>query len=348
MANLRKVRSGDPMRIPAETYNAFIDAANDTRRAGGTSTGRISGSPQSPNVIRIRNDTGEARSRYDVVAIGDPIITASQNENHFAEVVAMKGTTPTIPGDRGQWVILLEPLGAGKIGRALVAGVTACRVKMVDTDHTRCDVEDSSHTLASSTYGRGEILWTAASSDGVTDWAVVRFPVDSPTIISEITGEASGGGGLYSAKRLQFSGSGLTDASTGETWTDTILEVNGREGIHSGTRIEMTFLGVDSSGNEWYRFCDDSADSGTVNDDVAYVHAEHADAADASTWDRDDQATDERGVKVTVQTGTRYDHSATYKLYAYLRDCTFDADGHLVSIGAETRVEIDAAEDCTE
>jgi len=71
---------------------------------------------------------------------------------------------------------------------------------------------------------------------------------------AEITGESSGGG-KYSAKLLEFDGSGsLVDASPAVTWTETIIEVNGRQGIPTGTRIEMTLIGTDGSGNEWFSF----------------------------------------------------------------------------------------------
>jgi len=33
--DLRKVRSGDPLRLPARSYNAFVDAAVDLRRRQG-------------------------------------------------------------------------------------------------------------------------------------------------------------------------------------------------------------------------------------------------------------------------------------------------------------------------
>jgi len=52
-------------------------------------------------------------------------------------------------------------------------------------------------------------------------------------------------------------------------------------------------------------------------------------------------------VKVTRLWRMAYDHTGDQKLYAYYRDETYDADGRLVAVSAETRVEIDAPEACT-
>lgn len=49
-----------------------------------------------------------------------------------------------------------------------------------------------------------------------------------------------------------------------------------------------------------------------------------------------------QGVKFTVQTRTYYDHTAsTPVLYGYYRTFTFDRNGRLYSVSAETRYEID-------
>lgn len=49
-----------------------------------------------------------------------------------------------------------------------------------------------------------------------------------------------------------------------------------------------------------------------------------------------------KGVKFTVQTRTYYDHTAsTPVLYGYYRTFTFDRNGRLYSVSAETRYEID-------
>lgn len=51
-------------------------------------------------------------------------------------------------------------------------------------------------------------------------------------------------------------------------------------------------------------------------------------------------------VELWAQSRSGYFHAGDEKLYAYMRKLTFDSKGHLVSISAETRVEVDAPVDC--
>ena len=67
--------------------------------------------------------------------------------------------------------------------------------------------------------------------------------------------------------------------------------------------------------------------------------------AQADTWDRTDQGTDD-GVDILWTTRIAYNHGGDKKLYAFRRTMTFDSAGMLITMSAETRVEIDATEVC--
>ena len=63
-----------------------------------------------------------------------------------------------------------------------------------------------------------------------------------------------------------------------------------------------------------------------------------AKTGDTNAWECDGT----KGVKFTVQTRTYYDHTAsTPVLYGYYRTFTFDRNGRLYSVSAETRYTID-------
>lgn len=135
------------------------------------------------------------------------------------------------------------------------------------------------------------------------------------------------------------------DASTTliQTGTTNATEVNGRLGTPEGSIVRM----FPSAANETnYRFEFHGADeTGGSPFDISYT-GEHQEAARTGVaWDRTAQTT-YRGVKLTVQVGTAYYDAGDETLYAYMQDLQFDANGHLVSISEETRVEIDIPEDC--
>jgi len=79
--------------------------------------------------------------------------------------VVLKRTTPSRPSDIGWFVITLEPIGAGKIGRACVSGVCPALVKYEEDFHYFADITDGdSGKLTSGERGAAELLWVSGSA----------------------------------------------------------------------------------------------------------------------------------------------------------------------------------------
>jgi hypothetical protein len=144
---------------------------------------------------------------------------------------------------------------------------------------------------------------------------------------AEITGAGSPGAGTYSWKKKAGNGTGsLVDASPAFTGSENAKEANGRIGIVTGSIVWLTQIG----GNH-YIFIDDSAKAGSVKTTgIGYTPASHDTAADTNTWDRADQGST-FGARLTLQVGDSGP-------YDYLRQLTFDADGHTVLVERETRI----------
>lgn len=116
-------------------------------------------------------------------------------------------------------------------------------------------------------------------------------------------------------------------------------------------------IGVTRFGDTWLIEFDDivlpgpaaaNADTTIDPDQLAELtyNGEHAEAIESGTWDRA-SVVDMSGVRLTVQTGTAYDHESDRTLYAFVRDLTFNTDGQLVEVSAERRYIIDAPEAVT-
>jgi len=56
---------------------------------------------------------------------------------------------------------------------------------------------------------------------------------------------------------------------------------------------------------------------------------------------------DEKGLTLNLMTRVGYYHAGDKKLYGYIRTLNFAPNGRLISVSAETRIEIDAAEACS-
>ena len=172
----RKVSPGQPLAIPAEAWNASMDAARDfqrrQRRWGSTSPAVASDSA----IIIVRNDSGANRARFDVLGIDSPIFSPDDNLDTFKGRVALCGITPAVADHLGRFVVLLEPIKNGQLGAAQVSGVCPARITVAagDTAWRFADVYDGQPgSLKPCRIGSATILWKAAGTGSV--WAVVRL-----------------------------------------------------------------------------------------------------------------------------------------------------------------------------
>jgi hypothetical protein len=172
---LRKVAPGETLRIPAGAYNAFIDAAVDFQRRQREQGSQAKDVQQIPGTVYIRNDSGADRARYEVLGVSGRLFPIEGTDGSFRDATAVTGVVPTESSHKGRFVILVEPITAGRVGRALAVGVCPVMLSISDPTHLYADVADGSPAgLVSGESGAAAILW-AASSMG-TGWALVRLP----------------------------------------------------------------------------------------------------------------------------------------------------------------------------
>ena len=169
---LKKVTAGQRLEMPASTFNTFIDMARDwladQQATGGE--GRVEA--RRTGIVLVRNDSGEDCDRFAVLGIDGIVFTPTDNEEGFKDRPALKGDTPTAPDHYGKFAILLEPVAAGQLGRALLVGVVPVQIAVTDEDHRFADISDGSrNTLASTPSGAARILYQESGTG--TKWALV-------------------------------------------------------------------------------------------------------------------------------------------------------------------------------
>ena len=170
----RKVAPGERLTIPARTYNAFVDAARDYQgRQMGQEQGSTPGGKNAGTIL-VRNDSGADRERFDVLGIDSPVFTPDDDEDAFKNQVAFAGVVPTLKNHAGKFVILLEPVVTGEIGRACIVGVCPVLLDVGDEKHAFADVSDNdASVLKSGTDGSAQIVWKEDGTGQV--WGVVRM-----------------------------------------------------------------------------------------------------------------------------------------------------------------------------
>ena len=223
----RKVRPGEKIQIPAEAYNTFIDAALDYKRHKREEGGGPFQPPMGAILVKVKNESGSDRQRFDVLAIEEPIITPTDNLTEFQAEPTFRGVTPQVDEaeapHRSRFAILWEPVPQDQIAsRACIAGVTIARVNVVDESHEYADVAHGTcGYLESKPVGGAQILWKEAGT-GIR-WAVVRLGPVATDICRFRLNEQLFRCGRAVAEKIIFTGdTGWCDPSSTITVVDSL------------------------------------------------------------------------------------------------------------------------------
>ena len=113
----KKAQAGRPLEIPASTWNAMVDAARSNAESQHDQRGESDSLLRQGDIIKVRNQSGRDLDRFAVLGIDSPIILPAVNDREFKNQVAINVVLPT-ENHAGQFVILLDPMRAGRMGRA--------------------------------------------------------------------------------------------------------------------------------------------------------------------------------------------------------------------------------------
>jgi len=128
------------------------------------------------NEILVYNNSGYDITRYGILAIeGVKILPDTQGLSEFQRRPVLSGILPnwTYQSD-GKFVVCLEPIGNGKIGVAVITGVTVAPINVMNETDGYVDIFGSGmQSLASCGSGACQILYKESGTGA--KWAIVRF-----------------------------------------------------------------------------------------------------------------------------------------------------------------------------
>jgi hypothetical protein len=208
--SMKKVKSGDPLAIPAATFNTIVDAAQDFLRRQ-RSIGRTPTADRPPfETVLLKNASGADRGRFDVLGIDGPVFTPTDSLEAFTNGIALTGVTPTA-SHAGNFAVLVEPIQTGQIGRACILGACPVKVNVVSASDPFADAEAGvTSRLKSGSSGAARILWKESGTG--EKWAVVRLGnPDGGASAIPVKLTASLGGGSYTGREQVWSGSAWSD-----------------------------------------------------------------------------------------------------------------------------------------
>lgn len=246
----QRARRGDPLAIPASTYNAMLDAAEANRAAEIDAGDPLRTLPA--GWVLVRNQSGSAVARFEVLGIDAPTFTPTAAAELLDQRrIVLDGVTPAAAHLRS-FVVLQEPLPDGAIGRAVLHAPTPATVNVTNTDHTHAIAAASSTKLVSSFSGPFELVWHPGTTG------------DQPALLRPSPASAPG---VLFAVTLTQTGGTQGDASTQPSYTYTATDLAGNQ---LGTDLAPQFsraLGAHNSASHGVGYFDASGDFVLVSTD---------------------------------------------------------------------------------
>ena len=185
----RKVKSGEPLVIPATAYNAMLDAAVANMRSQSRPT-QVRGE-QGVHVL-VRNESGYPLEQFEVLGIEGPAFHPRNQPDAFQQTPVLRGVVPK-KKHKGKFVVLQEPATPGSVVRACLSGLTVVRVYVEGKEQPKtCDIEEGyTYDLTGGSSGGASILWI---EDGIgAKWALIRIGHGDVSTLFPVTLKKSGG-----------------------------------------------------------------------------------------------------------------------------------------------------------
>ena len=167
------VQPGDELTIAARDWNTLLEMAADYRLGGGAGKRNLRNSTSRGVVVPVKNNTGDDLARYHAMGIGTPLFTHTDNAQTFLNDMAFNGESQSNVY-LGQFAVAQESIPDGKIGNAMIHGVTVAEITVGDATHTHVDVDGAGGTkLVSGFAGSGQIIYKESGTG--TKWSIIRI-----------------------------------------------------------------------------------------------------------------------------------------------------------------------------
>jgi hypothetical protein len=195
---LRTIAPGEPFQPSASRENAWTAAARWVRdrqvsiAGGGTSN-------LEPGMILVRNDSGADRGPYNVLGISETLILKpSTTKSEFYNRFILSGVEPA-DAHKGKFVVVVDGIADGKIGRAWAYGFAYVQVNVTDVSHKYAEViDEDASKLKSAASGNARML--AKETGTGTKWALVRLGGDGSGGGVQLASVVSGSGQMYTVR----------------------------------------------------------------------------------------------------------------------------------------------------
>ena len=343
-------QSGDP--VNKQLFTDIAKAINSLSRSKSISEGPGGGPWQ------IRNDSAGTIPQFECLEIIEPAIDPTSDEDAFRYWTVLAGDVPTEGAKH--LAICLEAIDAGEVGPCVVAGLSVCKVNVVNDAHEYAQAADGDTLPDTAASGPLSIVW---KEDGTGElWALVTIGgCPAAEVVAKIGGNDSDGGHYTGTsyprgQAIATAGGGwaIAGGASGEAAVIINLDENGLdthwlEADSWATGIKVGTVAIEGADTAVVLIT--CGHARTASPATLGASTEGSETASTKEWRRNEVSSgDVYGdcpLKVYLQVRPPvYNHAGDKKLYAFVCEVLIAADGRWVSVGPETRVEVDAAESC--
>jgi len=215
--------ASDPVQFDFQTAQRVVRAVRAVEQMSGKQTGQRGGNaPQyaPPIILRLRNDSGEDREKFQVLCINEIVGGTAQDTDEQARQIYVSGINPNTGVARHTPCVLLQDCRRNDYADVVISGPVIANVNITSTSHDCVELVNGDATkLQSADSGPGQILWVGSGTG--EKLALINLG-------------AGGGGG----SALTF-GYGKTDSTSSldATVTVSVWSPMGAAGSDSGTNI---------------------------------------------------------------------------------------------------------------
>lgn len=178
------VTTGQPFQPRADTWNAFIAAAEAHEKVGPVQTDANQHQlPISCSAVLVLNDSGQALQKHNIVGLDTSLLTP---DTDFQQEPGFEVILPAAASHKRAFGILAEDLANGDVGLCGIAGPCWTKVEVVNAAHEVATITDADETKLTSGADGIPILWKESGTG--TKWAIVLAGQEAPP--SHIRGDA--------------------------------------------------------------------------------------------------------------------------------------------------------------
>lgn len=248
----RRARAGEPLRVSATAYNAFVEAAIASRR--GVFSGDAGGRVDSPTRLLARNTGANPIDRWAGCLIDG--VSDSTDFRDGRVVLKVKPDEASLAGNDGRHVIAVERIEPNGIGVVVVDGVTICLIGGTTQELTDAGSRGrfDGGVLLPQRSGPIRVLGVMqAETSSTAGFAAVKFDSagSSVFILAKITGHTAISGQVnrwrYDWEEVEVTDSGVVTIDGGLNSAQEGEALNLTELVNDGTQIEGPGWWVDEA-----------------------------------------------------------------------------------------------------